>query len=179
MTERRLEPPIPPSSVPGSPPPPSGAVRRPHRVSTYQQPALGFIDPALVRRAFAVLIVTIAWLLIALSVFGTFYGARGMDAPLTTPILLFFDIMSAPSAALVALLAQAVLSLAQWGARQFAAHDRRWWILYVASLSLSAWWNWSAYGDPLISIGVPWLLSIGLVVLGDVFPELILVRERN
>jgi len=142
-------------------------------------PALGQFDPARVRGIFVSLVYGFAWALIALSIAGTFYGARNLDAPLLTPWRIIADVAAAPNLAAMALLAQAVLGIVQWGARQMADHDARWWLLYIAALALSAWWNWSAYGDPLIAIGVPWLIAGGMILLGDIFPELILVRERG
>lgn len=124
-----------------------------------------------------VLIPIIAVLLIVLSVLGTFYGARGKPVPITDPLAIWRDISAAAMPFLLACGGQAVLAVAQWGGRHAARADRRWWGLYVASLALSAWWNWKGYGPPLIGLGVPWLLAAGLIVAGDVVPELALVRE--
>lgn len=119
-----------------------------------------------------------AWALILLSIVGTFYGVQGRDAPILNPLKLIADVRAALPVALLALLGQGLLSLIQWGSRGLARHDWRWWVGYILALALSVWWNWSAYGDPLVALGIPWLVALGVVVAGDVFPELTLVREE-
>lgn len=140
---------------------------------------LGQVSPAAVETWFIRALHLAAWMLIALSIVGTFYGARNLDAPLLAPWRIVADVIAAPGIAALALLAQVVLALVQWGARQMADGDPRWWLAYLGSLALSAWWNWSAYGDPLIAFGVPWAVALGIVVLGDVAPELLLVRRKG
>lgn len=140
---------------------------------------LGQISPAGIKRLFITTLHAASWLLIVLSVIGTFYGTRGLDAPLTQPWGLVSDVSAAPGIAALALLAQGVLALVQWGARQMADDDPRWWLAYLGSLALSAWWNWSAYGDPLIALSVPWAIALGIVIAGDIAPELLLVRRKG
>lgn len=137
---------------------------------------VGTIPSDRISSAFIALLRISAWLLIILSVFGTFYGSRGLDVPLTQPLEIIRDIIALPVIAGIALLGQGLLSLVQWGSRQLARKDRRWWFAYLAALALSVWWNWAAYGDPLIAVQVPWLIAFGLVLGGDVFPEMTLVK---
>lgn len=120
-----------------------------------------------------------AWLLIVLSIIGTFYGGRGQDAPITAPWRLVTDVAAAWGALLLAAAGQGLLTLLQWGSRKAARHDPRWWLGYLAALAPSVWWNWQAYGDPLIALGVPLLVAAGLIVGGDMFPELTLVSNDD
>lgn len=117
-----------------------------------------------------------AILLILLSILGTFYGMRGMQAPLATPVQIAIDLWGAPLTILAALFLQGLLSLVQWGARQLARADRRWWFVYLGALFLSVYWNWSAYGAPMIALGVAWLLAFFIVLSGDILPELALIK---
>lgn len=119
----------------------------------------------------------LACILILLSILGTFYGMRGVNAPLEDPVQIVIDLWAAPSLLLAALIVQGLLSLVQWGGRQIAAYDQRWWIGYLGALALSLWWNWQAFGEPMIGLGVPWLIAIGIVLAGDILPELALVRQ--
>lgn len=116
-------------------------------------------------------------LLVVLSVLGTFYGARGADAPIASPLRIVLDVAAQPQAFLLALLAQAALTVTQWGGKRLAARDPRFWLAYLGSLALSVWWNWSAYGDPLIALNVPYLVAGGIILAGDMLPELALVRD--
>ncbi len=141
------------------------------------QSPTGVIDAVKVRQVFVHGLHITAALLMALSFIGTFYGSRGLDVPLLDPLRIVADLMRDGGVAAMALLAQAVLTLFQWGARQYAGNNPRWWALYAGALALSLWWNWHAYADPLLALGVPWLVTAGIIVLGDVFPELILVKD--
>lgn len=132
----------------------------------------GAIEALLVR---GIHIASIA--LVVLSVIGTFYGARGVDAPIASPLRIVLDAAAQPQAFLLALLAQAALTVTQWGGKRLAARDPRFWLAYLGSLALSVWWNWSAYGDPLIAMNVPYLVAGGIILAGDVLPELALVRD--
>lgn len=67
--------------------------------------------------------------------------------------------------------------MTQWGGKRLAARDPRFWLAYLGSLALSVWWNWSAYGDPLIALNVPYLVAGGIILAGDMLPELALVRD--
>lgn len=147
-------------------------------VAAPRRPAYrGVIPGAAIERTLITAIQVAAWLLVLLSILGTFYGARGIDAPLTRPIQIVLDCIAAPSAFGLALVAQITLAVAQWGGRRLARRDPRWWLIYLGSLSLSVWWNWTAYGDPLITLGVPWLAAIGVVAAADIAPELALIQE--
>jgi hypothetical protein len=88
------------------------------------------------------------------------------------------DIGAAPAMLVLALLGQGLLSVVQWGARQRAlTTDPRWWALYFGALALSVWWNWQAYFDPMLLLGMPWLLALGFIVGGDVLPEWAIVKD--
>lgn len=137
----------------------------------------GMIRGASVERWMISLIHFIAWSLIVLSVLGTFYGARGVDAPILQPLRIIGDIVLMPMMFLFTLALQAILSVVQWGARQMARHHLAWWLLYFAALALSAWWNWQAYGDSMIAAQMPWLLAIGVIIVGDMVPEFALVID--
>jgi hypothetical protein len=120
-----------------------------------------------------------AWLLIVLSIIGTFYGGRGQDAPILQPWRLFPDVAAAWGVLLAAAAGQGLLTLLQWGSRRAARSDPRWWLAYLAALAPSVWWNWQAYGDPLMALGVPVLIAWGIIIGGDMFPELTLVRNDD
>lgn len=156
-----------------------------YRVSDLPSPARpaprvgyrGVVSGAAIERTLILAIQVAAWLLVVMSILGTFYGARGLDAPLTRPAQVVLDCIANGQAFVVALLAQGMLALVQWGGRRIARRDPRWWLIYLGSLALSVWWNWSAYGDPLVALGVPWLAAIGVVATADIVPELALVQE--
>ena len=122
------------------------------------------------------LIPVFSLVLMALSVLGTFYGARGLRVPVETPLIVLANIREAPWIFGVAAATQAALSVAQWGGRQLARTDRRWWVLYGAALSLSVYWNWNGYWPTLAALGVPWLLALAIIAFGDIEPEVGLVR---
>lgn len=155
----------------------SGEIHEPTRetVQPGKKP-IGVLSGSHIERMFVTALRIGAWTLIALSVLGTFYGARGNAIPLSL-VVIWQDIISQLGIALAALIAQGLLSLIQWGGRQLAQRDRRWWLVYLASLTLSAWWNWTAYGTPLIALNVPWLIAAGIVIGGDIFPETALVKK--
>ena len=115
--------------------------------------------------------------LMGLSVLGTFYGARGIEVPILTPLQILVDIRAAPWVFGLALLAQGALSVAQYGCPELAGDDRRWWIGYGLALGLSIWFNWVGYAPVLLSIGVPWAVAIGAVIIGDVVPEIAAKRR--
>lgn len=137
---------------------------------------IGVLSGSHIERMFVTALRIGAWTLIALSVLGTFYGARGNAIPLSL-VVIWQDITSQLAIALAAFIGQGLLSLIQWGGRQLAQRDRRWWLVYLLSLSLSAWWNWTAYGTPLIGLHVPWLIAAGIVLGSDIFPEWALVKR--
>lgn len=143
---------------------------------TTRRPPIGMIPAHGIEVALIRVMRGAAILLIFLSIIGTFYGMRGMQAPLATPAQIVLDLWAAPLVLLAALFLQGLLSLVQWGARQFARTDRRWWFVYLGALFLSVYWNWSAYGAPMIALGVAWLLAFFIVLAGDILPELALVK---
>jgi hypothetical protein len=144
-----------------------------------RQSGPGMIKGDDMERALIALLHVLAWTLIALSVLGTFYGVRGVNAPLHDPLRVIADIAAMPSMLVAALIVQGLLSVVQWGSRQRAMKPdkRHWWALYFVALAFSVYWNWQAYGDPLIVLGMPWLLAGGLVLGGDVLPEWAIVKD--
>jgi len=72
---------------------------------------------------------------------------------------------------------QGALSLAQYGARQFARHDRRWWIVYLVALAISVYYYILAYWTPLANVGLAWYVALALLLAGDVIPEIAAVRR--
>lgn len=137
---------------------------------------LGFLRPAAIERAFITLLYLALGALVLLSVIGTFYGQQGRDAPITAPLQIVRDIGQALVPFALAVGVQVVLTLMQYGARQFARRDRRWWILYLVALGVSVYYNVQAYWTPLNTL-VAWYLAALLIVAGDVLPEFIAVRH--
>jgi len=148
----------------------NGRVARPRR-----RP--GMIDGALVERLLILLIHIAAWGLIVLSILGTFYGSRGLAAPILQPWQITLAIVAQPWVFVGTVVLQVILSVVQWGARQMARRVLLWWLLYFGALALSAWWNWQAYGAALLAMHTPWLLAIGVIIIGDMIPELALVVD--
>ncbi|PDW02605.1 hypothetical protein [Candidatus Viridilinea mediisalina] len=109
----------------------------------------------------------------------TLYGARGLVVPILTPWQILQDIHAAPVGFTLALLAQGVLSVAQYGCPELARDDRRWWAGYVLTLGLSIYWNILGYGAVFALMGVPWLIAIGIIVAGDVAPEIAAKRYEG
>lgn len=140
-------------------------------------PPIGFLRPATVERAFIVLLYVALAVLVTLSILGTFYGRRGTPAPITAPLQLWRDIAGAPVLLGIALAIQLMLTVIQYGARQKARDDRRWWILYLAALGVSVYYNWQAYWTPLTAF-VPAYLAGLLIIAGDVLPEFLAVRRE-
>lgn len=137
----------------------------------------GMIRGASVERWMITIIHTAAWTLIVLSILGTFYGSRGLTAPILQPWQIVLAIVAQPWVFVATVILQVLLSVVQWGARQMAKRVLLWWLLYFAALALSAWWNWQAYGAALLQFGTPWLLAIGVIIIGDMMPELALVVD--
>lgn len=140
-------------------------------------PSIGFIRPGSVERAFIALLYLALLLLVLLSVVGTFYGRRGEDAPIATPLRILSDMRAAPAALGIAIAIQFVLTVIQYGARQLSRRDRRWWILYLVALGFSVYYNYYAYWTPLTAL-VPMYLAGLFIVAGDVLPEFIAVRRE-
>jgi len=140
-------------------------------------PRIGFLRPGHVERAFVFLLYLALFALVLLSVVGTFYGWRGQSAPLTQPSKIIADMWAGGPRLWWAVAIQVALTLAQYGARQFARADRRWWILYLAALSLSVYYNVQAYWTPLNEL-VAWYTAAVLIIAGDVLPEFLAVRHE-
>lgn len=139
-------------------------------------PPIGVIPPGGVEHAFIALLYTAVILLAWLSVVGTFYGMRGLHAPLH-PFAQWAAIIGALDIFVQALALQVVLTLAQWGGRQLARNDRRWWFLYLAALGISVYYNMQAYYDPLTAILSPAIVLL-LIVAGDILPEFVAVKHH-
>lgn len=146
------------------------------KTSRRSSPRIGFLKPGHVERGFVALLYLALLALVLLSVIGTFYGWRGMQAPLSTPWVIVTDVLAGGGRLWWAVGIQVALTLAQYGARQFARNDRRWWILYLATLSISVYYNFQAYWIPLIEI-TPMYVAASLIVAGDVLPEFLAVRR--
>lgn len=140
-------------------------------------PRIGFLTPRGIERAFVVLLYMTMLALVLLSVTGTFYGLQYQEAPLTTPLQMYHDVVNRPNVLALAVVIQIVLTLAQYGARQMATHDRRWWILYLVALAVSVYYNVQAYWLPL-NVLVSWPVAAGLIIAGDVAPEYLAVRRN-
>lgn len=140
-------------------------------------PNIGFLRPAHIERWFVGLLYLTMFALVLLSVIGTFYGWKGQQAPLTAPGQILTDMTAGGPQLWYALIIQGALSLAQYGARQFAQSDRRWWFLYLLALGVSVYYNVQAYWIPLGEL-VAWYVAAFLIVAGDVLPEFLAVRHE-
>ena len=141
-------------------------------------PAIGIIPPGAVERAFIIGLYLACLALVVLSVLGTFYGLLGASAPLRTPLRIIADLRAAGGTLGLALAVQAALTLTQYGARAMARRDRRWWLLYLAALAISVYYNIQAYYAPIAALAnayIAWLL----IVAGDIIPEFIAVKRRD
>lgn len=142
-------------------------------------PSTTLLSGDAMERTLIIVLQLAAWLLIFISMVGTFYGVGPDPAPLWTPLQIWRDVMGSLLLFSLAIVGQGILSVAQWGSRNAAKRDRRWWFAYLAVLAPSVWWNWEAYGPPLTDVGVPWVVALGIIILGDVGPELVLVSTDN
>lgn len=153
---------------------------------TQQRPAMarrpapiGFLSPRAVELAFVAMLYLVISLLMLLSVIGTFYGIQSKVAPpLSAPWRMITDVIASPTMAGAALLVQVLLSLGQYGTRQMARYDRRWWFGYLAALGISVYYNFQAYLTPITALGVPWLIASVIIVAGDVLPEFMVIKHR-
>lgn len=150
---------------------------QPHEEKRRRGPPIGFIRPSQVERAFIALLYLALFILVLLSVLGTFYGRQGETAPITAPRQMIADLVAAPVLLGIAIAIQLTLTVVQYGARQKARDDRRWWLLYLVSLGFSVYYNWQAYWTPL-TVLVPWYLAGLLIIAGDVLPEFLAVRRE-
>lgn len=139
-------------------------------------PKIGFLSPRGIERAFMVVLYAFMLSLVVLSVIGTFYGLNRLNAPLAMPLQVATDIAVAPGRLGVAVGLQIVLTIVQYGARQMAHYDARWWLLYLVSLGVSLYYNIQAYWVPLLLyVSVP--IAVIILVGGDVLPEFLAVRR--
>lgn len=141
------------------------------------RPSIGIVRPRHIEHAFIALLYLALLILVVLSVFGTFYGLQGDNAPIRAPLQMWRDVTAAPQALAVAFGIQVVLTLLQYGARQFARRDRKWWLLYLAALGISVYYNWQAYWIPLTAM-IPAYVAGALIVAGDILPEFVAVRHE-
>ena len=140
-------------------------------------PKIGFLKPGSIERAFVLLLYLTLLALVVLSILGTFYGIGGNSAPLTRPRQMWADVVANTDRLWVAIAIQVFLSLGQYGSRQMASHDRRWWLLYLAVLSISVYYNMQAYWVPLTAL-MSVYVAAPLIILGDVLPEFIAIRHE-
>lgn len=140
-------------------------------------PQIGFLRPAHIERAFVILVYVAVVALIALSFVGTCYAQTAKDVPLLEPWRIAEDAQAAPRSFVLGFVIQLVLMLTQYGARQFARRDRRWWLLYLAALGISVYYNVEAYWSPLAALGLAWYVSGAIILAGDIVPEIAAVRR--
>lgn len=162
------------------PKPKKRAKKAPARVASKasaSKPRIGFLRASAIERAFIGLIYGIILTLVVASVVGTFYGVYGMAAPITQPFQIISDIQGAGNTLYVAIAIQAVLTIAQYGARQLARHDPRWWLLYLAALGVSVYFNVQAYYTPLLVYAAPGTDYL-IIVACDILPEFMAIRHE-
>lgn len=145
------------------------------KVTGRARPRIGFLRPGHVEDAFIALLYSALAVLVLLSIVGTFYGWRGENAPLVRPLQFLTDVQT--GGILAALIIQLVLTVIQWGARQMARNDRRWWMLYLAALTISVYYNVQAYWAPLNEL-TAWYTAGVLIIAGDVLPEFLAVKHE-
>ena len=143
------------------------------REITAHHEQIGFLSGPAVEAGFVWLLRLAGVLLIVVSIVGSFYGLQGKAA--SAPARLLADLGAAWPMLLGALAAQLFLSVGQWGARQRARRDRRFWFVYLGLLAVSAGLNWIAFGPHLVDWGVPWLMAALAVIGGDAAAELVIV----
>lgn len=139
-------------------------------------PRIGFLRASAVERAFILMIYGGVLLLVALSIIGTFYGSRGMPAPISDPGAIWDTMWGSGTAGLLAVGIQIALSLTQYGARQMGKYDARWWLLYLAALGISLYFNYQAYYAPLLIYMLPGY-ALALIVAFDILPEFVSIRH--
>jgi len=138
---------------------------------------IGFISGSGIERAFVVLRYLTLLALVLLSVVGTYYGLAYETAPIMTPLQIVADIRANLDRLWVAIAIQLFLTLSQYGGRQFARRDRRWWVLYLVTLAISVYYNVQAYWTPLNELML-WPVAATLILAGDVLPEFIAIRQE-
>lgn len=152
------------------------------RVEGKRRPTIGFIRPGQIERAFTALLYSALFLLVLLSILGTFYGLLGENAPIAAPLFVAIprivrSIAAAPNLFGEALVIQLILTLIQYGARQYAKNQPYWWIAYLVSLGVSVYYNYLAYWTPLNTLAPAYLAAL-IIIAGDVLPEFIAVRRE-
>jgi len=135
----------------------------------------GVISASAMATALIWMIRSLAVALIVLSLIGTFYGLAGQPAPINNLALIADTIGANVGLLLLAILIQTVLAVSQWGAMHLARADARWYLLYLSSLALSAYWNWQAYGSQMLVSGIPIVVALIIVLAGDILAEKALI----
>lgn len=128
--------------------------------------------------AFTWLLYTVLILLITASWLGTFYGILGARAPLYSAWAMALDVVARPALAFQAFGVQAFLTIVQWGARRRArTHSPIYWLLWLAGLAPSVYYNLGSYYEPMVALGVPYVLAALMIIGGDVIPEVFGQRD--
>jgi hypothetical protein len=155
-----------------------------------QKRRIGFLPGGSTEAAFIWLLRLAGVALIAVSIVGSFYGLQGKEAE--GPLKVVPAMAAGWPWLLGAVAVQAFLSVGQWGSRQRAqggvemtdgkrhrvGGDPRFWIVYLALLSMSAALNWIAYGPHLLQWGIHWALAALAVIVGDALAELVIVVDE-
>lgn len=151
---------------------------------------IGFLSGRGAEGCFILLLRVAGVVLIVVSIVGTFYGLQGKEAE--GPMKIIPAMVTGWPWLIAAGAIQALLSVGQWGSRKRAqgdlvtlqsGHRKRqggipgFWLVYLALLAISAALNWVAYGDHLVTWGVPLLLAVLAVVAGDALAELVIVVD--
>lgn len=148
-----------------------------NNVST-QSPPIGVIPASTFERLLIALLYIAAAALALLSLLGTFYGLRQMEAVLVPPWQMVFDAIRNPAALVAGFIVQAVLSIMQYGARARAHNDPRFWIVYLVALAISVYYNCQAYFIPLtMDLGLNEIIAFLLILGGDVLPEFVIIKK--
>lgn len=169
-----------PQPIPQAKPAPRAQAARP-------ADQVGIFEPEQVVRLLVALARVGAWVLVALSVVGTFYGLQSKPAPLATPWQIPADLFGTPNILALAAGVQGVLMLMQWGTMVLGAHYRRerdgravWaYAAYGIALVVSVAYNWKAYEPGLAGLGMAWYFIAVVVVGADIFPEHTLIKRKR
>lgn len=140
------------------------------------KPQIGFLRASTIERAFILLIYGGVLTLVALSIVGTFYGGQRLSAPITDPRAIWKTMTESGNKLYLAIGVQVALSLTQYGARQLARYDWRWWLLYLAALGISVYFNVQAYYTPLMVYMLPGYVIL-LILAFDILPEFVSIRH--
>lgn len=138
----------------------------------------GPISGSSVDAAFALLLYAILALLLVASWIGTFYGIIGRPAPLTSVVAILRDVIAQPAVLFQAFAVQAFFTIVQWGARRRArTHSPAYWLLWLAGLAPSVYYNLGSYYAPMVAMDVPYVLAVVMIIGGDVIPEVFGQRD--